>query len=730
MDLDKLKREKNAKLLALEFAKLSKNNRDIFHLGSEVAALEAIIARAYLAKGEVENAVINLISQASCLCDSRRYSEAVKVFKRALSLSTISDTKQWIEKELTRIPLVTLRVNPFQSLTPNIRKNDMLRIPQKEAYYAAKRYFESYYGHAIIQLPVGCGKTGAMSLLPFHISSGRVLVIAPNLEIRRNLHDNFNYSGDGSFLRRFGVLSNGNGPTCAYLDSEANIHDCDSADIVVTNIQQLTTKSSKKWLKMLAPDFFDMILIDEAHHNVASTWQEVLGQFPDAKKVSFTATPLRADGKKVEGERIYRFPIAQAIRDGYIKDIASRRLEPQEIYFTYKGESRKVGLDDVLMLRENDWFSKGVALSRECNESIVDASIQSMRELRESGETHQIIAVACSIDHANSIRALYAERNIRAEIIHSNLSEEEQVNVRNKLRTKSIDAIVQVQMLGEGADYPNLSVAAIFRPYRHWMPYVQFVGRVMRVIKQNSPGHPANRGFVISHVGLNVDRWWNELKEFDQDDEAFFKELALGQHEFILQKSSANDPAPSRRRFKPEMDVIEEAIVHFVQDHFVPEDAKIVVDDLIQAMQMRGIDFEAFGLSREDLETKLIQSYSQSQSQKRGNLNRLQVSPQEARKTARQRLKERVHSAAKQLLNELQLKIGGFDLPKHFPSTTATANLPAAIILINRAVLEYLKVGARERDLLTENQFKNAHDNMDEIIDKLAAEIRKKMKGN
>ncbi len=728
MDLNELKKEKNAKLLALEYAKLSKNNRDIFHLGSEVAVFEAIIARAYLTKGEVENAVINFISQASCLCDSRRYSEAVKVFRHALSLSTLPDTKQWIEKELTRIPAVTLRANPFQTLAPNIEKNDRLRVPQKEAYYAAKRYFESYSDHAIIQLPVGCGKTGAMSLLPFHVSSGRVLAIAPNLEIRRNLHDNFDYSCGGSFLRRFGVLSNGYGPTCAYLDSEASIHDCDGADIVVTNIQQLTTKSSKKWIKMLAPDFFDMILIDEAHHNVAPTWQEVLNKFPDAKKVSFTATPLRADGKKVEGERIYRFPIAKAIRDGYIKDIASRMLEPQEIYFTYKGENRKVGLNDVLMLREKDWFSKGVALSRECNESIVDASIQSLQELKESGEVHQIIAVACSIDHANSIRALYTERNIRTEIIHSNLPEEEQYKVRNKLQTKSIDAIVQVQMLGEGADYPNLSVAAIFRPYRHLMPYVQFVGRVMRVIKQNAPGHPANRGFVVSHVGLNVDRWWNELKEFDQDDEAFFAELAFGKHEFILHKSSEKDPAPSRKRFRPEMEVIEEAIVHFVQDHFVPEDTRIAVEDLIQTMQMRGIDFEVFGLSREELETKLMQSYLQAQ--KRGTLSKLQVSPQEARKAARRRLDERVRSAAKQLLNELQLKIGGLDLPKHFPSTTASANLPAAIILINRAVLEYLHVCSRERDLLTENQLKNAHDNMDEIIDKLVSEIRKKMEGN
>jgi len=727
MDLLPLKKEKSAKLLMLEAAKKEQRTKDIFHLGSDAATFEGRIAEAYLDMGEHQKAIVNIISQASCLCDSKRFLEAHKVFKRALSLRPSDDVKRWIEGELSRLPPCDLRESPFSSIQPNIDNNDLLRIPQKEAYFAAKSYFKNKKGHAIIQLPVGCGKTGAMAIIPFGISGGRILVIAPNLEIRRNLQKNLDYFNPSSFLKRFHVLSNGRGPTCSFLDSDANIHDCDAADIVVTNIQQLATRSSKSWLTMLAPNFFDTILIDEAHHNVAETWQTAIDQFPKANIVSFTATPLRSDGKKVEGERIYRFPIAQAIRDGYIKDIASRTLEPQEIFFTFRGEEKKATLEEVIKLRENEWFSKGVALSRECNENIVDASIQSMYELRESGETHQIIAVACSIDHANSIKALYTERQLRAEVLHSNLQEDQQEAIRRKLQEKSIDAIVQIQMLGEGADYPHLSVAAIFRPYRHLMPYVQFVGRVMRVVKQNSPGHPANRGYVVSHIGLNVDRWWKELKEFDRDDESFFEELANGSHDFLLSNEIENDPAPLRRRFKPEMDVIEEAIVHFIQDHFVPEDAKVVIDDLIQSMSMRGIDFEALGLNRETLEERLIKSLIEAK--KKGTLNRFPVSPQESRKAARQRLHQRVNSAAKQLLNELGLKIGGFDLPKHFPSTGTSANLPAAIVLLNKEVLEYLKTGPDERDILNENQLRAAHDNMDEIIDNLANKIREKMKG-
>lgn len=726
MNLDELKLEKSSKLLDLEAAKRKGDNRSVYKLGSEAAALEGVIARAYTSSGENEKAVINLISEASCLCDAHRNNEAFRIFSKAIQLTSNLKTKEWIVNVLKSLD-VNERENLFQSLNPNIANNTLLRKPQRDAYAAAKEYFLSHTGHAIIQLPVGCGKTGAMSIIPFGISGGRVLAIAPNLEIRKNLHKNLDYHCQESFLRKFKVLSNGKGPVCSFLDSEANIHDCDIADIVVTNIQQLAARSSKNWLGMLSPDFFDMILIDEAHHNVAPTWQEALQKFPDAKKLSFTATPLRADGKKVEGERIYRFPITQAIKEGYIKDIASRRLEPHEIYFTYKGERQKVGLEEILRLRENQWFSKGVALSRECNESIVDASIQSLYELRESGEKHQIIAVACSIDHAKSIKALYKERNLEAEVLHSEIPPEGQDAIRNNLENKKLDAIVQVQMLGEGADYPHLSVAALFRPFRHLMPYVQFVGRIMRVIKQNSPGHKANRGFVISHVGLNVDRWWNELKAFDRDDENFFSEIASGDHNFIFDNSTSKEEVPIRRRFKQDMDVIEEAIAHFVQDHFLPEDAKLMVDDLIQAMSMRGIDFESLGLTRNDLEQRLLEKYKETT--RKGRFAKVQVSPQQSRKAARQRLDERIRSAAKQLLNELQLKVGGIDLPKLFPSTAAQANLPAAIILLNRAVLEYLNVGSRERDILTEEQLRKAHDNIDDIIDKLAKDIKDKSRG-
>jgi superfamily II DNA or RNA helicase len=170
-----------------------------------------------------------------------------------------------------------------------------------------------------------------------------------------------------------------------------------------------------------------MILVDEGHHNVAPSWTKVFEKFPNAKVVSLTATPFRGDGIRPAGKVIYRYPFARAMVYGYIKKIHSRNVAPQELSFTYTDDVRSHTLEEVMELREEAWFRRGVALSPECNRHIVEASLKYLREMRErSGFRHQIIAVACSVDHARQIRSLYEERGLGAQEIHSDLDRDKQ----------------------------------------------------------------------------------------------------------------------------------------------------------------------------------------------------------------------------------------------------------------------------------------------------------------
>jgi DNA repair protein RadD len=253
------------------------------------------------------------------------------------------------------------------------------------------------------------------------------------------------------------------------------------------------------------------------------------------------------------------------------------------------------------------------------------------------------------------------------------------------------------------------------------VPYVQFVGRIMRVLKQNAPHDPDNRGFIVSHIGLNVDRWWEDLRQLDEDDQGFYEEIAFGTKDF---EAGPNAEVQPRRRFRPDMQVLEETIKHFVQEHFL-EEAKARVDDLIASIRLRGFDLDTFNITRDELEKKLLEA--EPTETKLGEFQSAPVSPQLERQEARTRLSERVNSAAKQLLNALDLTIGGYELPKAFPGS-ATNNLTTAIVLLNKAVYGHLGVGPAERDLIPTEQLRQAHDEMDSIIDELQKQIRTKLK--
>src|ERR1039457_4551024 len=98
--------------------------------------------------------------------------------------------KKWVyEKQLLD---EWLRANSqltsyFTNVEADIENNTNLREPQRDAYLRAYEFFSSGETVAVIQLPVGCGKSGLASILPFGIAKGRVLIITPNLTIKDEL---------------------------------------------------------------------------------------------------------------------------------------------------------------------------------------------------------------------------------------------------------------------------------------------------------------------------------------------------------------------------------------------------------------------------------------------------------------------------------------------------------------------------------------------------------------
>jgi DNA repair protein RadD len=112
----------------------------------------------------------------------------------------------------------------FASAEVRIVGNRSLREPQIEGHAAAVEFFAGGGDRAVEQVPVGCGKTGLISILPFGIARGRVLVIAPKLTIRDQIADAVDATNLNGFYRSAGVLTDlSRGPYRAKLDADATV---------------------------------------------------------------------------------------------------------------------------------------------------------------------------------------------------------------------------------------------------------------------------------------------------------------------------------------------------------------------------------------------------------------------------------------------------------------------------------------------------------------------------
>ncbi len=504
------------------------------------------------------------------------------------------------------------------------------------------------------------------------------------------------------------------GPYAATLD-EGNISISEKSHIIITNIQQLST-NTEKWLVNFKDDFFDLIIVDEGHHSAAESWNKVFEKFSKAKIVNLTATPFRSDRKSIDGELVYRYPFKSASIKGFIKKLKASYVASEKLTFTAKGETKTYTLKQVLEMKTETWFSRGIALSELCNISIVDNSLEKLEQLRQSGTKHQLIAAACSIRHAQMIRSLYSERGYNAEVIHSNLKKEEKERVIRDLKNGTLDCIIQVQMLGEGFDHPKLSVAAIFNPYRSLAPYIQFVGRILRVIVQNDPIHPDNYGHIVTHVGLNLDEQVKLFKDFENDDKSFWEKVTGG-----------DDPETPRdviegsirKRFNDAMTVNSEIIDSLIEEDFTSVEDSEIIAELENKFKNLGIDpslaKEVFEKSKRDrnLEntTKSAEPFS--------------IQPQRQWSESKKRLNEEVKRTAKLLLNNCNLKMEGREIPyKYSIGVSSRNNFVGAIELVNKKVNDFIG-NDKIREKWSTEELKNAQLELENILKSLVRLIKK-----
>lgn len=418
----------------------------------------------------------------------------------------------------------------FKTTSANIIDNEFLREPQIEAYEKLHEHFieRESNEHALVVLPTGTGKTGLIGIAPYDISNGRVLIITPQTVIR----DSVLGSLDPLYPKNFWLFtrvfdSYDELPTVIEYEKSLTDEVIQSADIVILNVHKLQERLDSSLLKRVEPEFFDFIIIDEAHHSEATTWKRTLTYFNNAKVLKVTATPFRSDGKTIEGKEVYTYGLGKAMARGYVKSLEKIDYIPGKVFLTLDKNSDELYTIDQIRemgLKDEDWIRRSVALSAESNMSIIEQSIKFLSEKKKkTGNPHKVIAVACSIWHAEQIKELYEDKGYSTSIVHSELERHEREFEFAKIESNQVDIVINVAMLGEGYDHKFLSIAALFRPYKTLLPYAQFIGRVLRSISKDDVNgnlsEEDNIAAAIHHKELGLDELWdyykNEIKKRD-----------------------------------------------------------------------------------------------------------------------------------------------------------------------------------------------------------------------
>ncbi len=214
----------------------------------------------------------------------------------------------------------------------------------------------------------------------------------------------------------------------------------------------------------------DVVLVDEAHHAPAGSYRGVLdalGSFGSSVMTcGFTATMVRADTEALGSiweDVVYEKSLAWAIAEGFL-------VPPR---------GKTVVMDDLNKLAK----IRNVAgdYNQGKLEEVMAASVDSTVDaIMTHAPDRAMIVFATGVDHAEILAMLLTERGVPARAVVGSHSREYRQEAYEAFRDGSLQALVTVQVLTEGADFPRCDAVVMGRPTRSQSLYSQMVGRALR----------------------------------------------------------------------------------------------------------------------------------------------------------------------------------------------------------------------------------------------------------
>lgn len=324
-----------------------------------------------------------------------------------------------------------------------------LRPYQQEAKDSIFQQWEDGIQNTLLVLPTGCGKTIVFAKVAEEcVRRGhRVLILAHRGELLDQAADK---------------IGNSTGLGCATEKAEQS---CLGSwfRIVVGSVQSMMRE---KRLGQFPKDYFNTIIIDEAHHCISDSYQKVLQHFPDANVLGVTATPDRGDMKNLGSffeSLAYEYTLPKAIKEGYLSPIKAVTIP------------LKVDLSSVGM-QSGDFKAGDLGTA-------LDPYLHNIaEEMKKYCQGRKTVVFLPLIKTSQKFRDILNENGFHAAEVNGD--SQDRAEILQGFNDGQYDVLCNSMLLTEGWDCPSVDCVVVLRPTKVRSLYCQMVGRGTRL----SPG--------------------------------------------------------------------------------------------------------------------------------------------------------------------------------------------------------------------------------------------------
>ena len=404
----------------------------------------------------------------------------------------LSDAKFDHDREIREV--INSWVGAFSYVQEDVKLGiNGLRGPQIGAVHAVHAHWSVSDAPATIVMPTGTGKTDTMLSILVSVRCPRLLVVVPTHALRSQIAEKF-LTLDILKESGYSVLSpQAKRPIVGTLQHIP--HNAGEVDEVFGRCHVIVTTSSiagkcDRAVQDRMAYHCPYLFIDEAHHAAAPKWRAFKERFKEQRVVQFTATPFREDGKPLDGNIIFKYPLKRAQQAGYFKQIRFRPV----VEFNRKRS----------------------------DEAIAAKAIEQL--LTDTDKGHILMARVKDVTRAKEVFAIYRQYpEFKPVELHTGITSARREAARRQILSGESRIVVCVDMLGEGFDLPELKIAAFHDIRKSLAVTLQLAGRFTR-----SRPDLGEATFIANTADVQVKEELRKLYTRDPDWNLLLPELSDG----------------------------------------------------------------------------------------------------------------------------------------------------------------------------------------------------------